>query len=185
MVNAKDNSNGTSNESAIEIKANDLSVQEKVELPTKNGSKVSTISKANDNDSTFEPYEPGSVDALQQWKQWLSEKNGAILAALLQRIPSPVTKPITLSELCGLFNLHYQPTAIVAKDLESVYASFQEWLGQFGYSYMALTNAVAKINTDTADLSQQLSTVAQKINSNQNVANKSREGNKAINELFS
>lgn len=129
-----------------------------------NPSLVFPTSPENMGDSEVSPHSPASVDQLQEWKTWLSENNGAILAAMLQRIPTPVTRKISWGEFVNLFDLNYDPSEDVAKQLDAIATTFPEWIRKFNFSYMALANATAKVNADSTAFNSGLSAIAEKLN---------------------
>ena len=128
---------------------------------------VSNPSLENMGDQDMTPHSPASVDQLQEWKTWLSENNGTILAAMLQRIPTPVTRKISWGEFVSLFDLNYDPSEDVARQLDAIATTFPEWVRKFNFSYMALANATAKINADSTAFNSGLSAIAEKLNEQQ------------------
>lgn len=128
---------------------------------------VSSSTFENMGEQDTSPHSRAGVDQLQEWKTWLSENNGTILAAMLQRIPTPVTRKISWCEFVNLFDLNYDPSEDVAKQLDTIATTFPEWIRKFNFSYMALANATAKVNADSTAFNSGLSAIADKLNEKQ------------------
>jgi hypothetical protein len=118
----------------------------------------------------------GKVDQLEQIKQSIADNKGQVLAAMLQDIPSPVTRPIDMGEFCSLFGLHYQPDKSISGTLAEMLAPLSKWLGLFGYSYRNVYEAVSKVNTPE-NFDSQLNQLADKI--------AARPENEGFRKLFS
>lgn len=117
-----------------------------------------------DNLSSLSPHAVASVDQVQEWKTWLQENNGTILAAMLQRIPTPVTRRITWGEFVALFDLNFDPSDDLSKELDSILTTFPEWVRKFSFSYMSVATATSRINSDSKNFNSKLSVIAEKLN---------------------
>lgn len=117
------------------------------------------------NQDNLIPHSAISVDQLQEYKQWLVDNNSQILAAMLQRLPSPVTRNITWGEFVTLFDLNFDPNEDVAKQIENVTSCFTEWVRTFNFSYMALVQATSRINSDSQKFNAGLNAIASQLDS--------------------
>lgn len=75
----------------------------------------------------------------------------------------PVTRKVTWGEFVNLFGLTYEPDDKTAKVVGAVEATFHDWVRKFNFSYMALTQAATKINSNASDFDAGLSKIAEHV----------------------
>lgn len=115
-----------------------------------NNLELKTSDSSNENlpSENVTPFIPVAVDQLQVWKDWLSRYDGQLLAAMLQRVPTPSTRSITFGEFVTLFGFNFEPTdEKIIEQMDKTFASFSEWVIKFGFSYMKLALTASKINS--------------------------------------